>query len=170
MIMEFTSKKRPTLITTQEFPNMVEWKKMHSDQYARVPKHGRMLSLFDPVVDLVELWRHFIEAKKQFLLKEVAPHWRLARLHLLYLYVLWGGLFHHRYVRYIKTQIKKKKFKTVIILSTFSAASSSILHSSSLSSLALSWHHHLIDCTCTCHVMFISTLHWLFMFCRSPGK
>jgi hypothetical protein len=40
-------------------------KKTHLEQHARVPKHGRMLFLFDPVIGLVELWRHFIEAKKQ---------------------------------------------------------------------------------------------------------
>jgi hypothetical protein len=27
-------------------------------------KHGRMLALFDPVIGLVELWRHLIEAMK----------------------------------------------------------------------------------------------------------
>jgi hypothetical protein len=43
----------------------VQVKKTHSDQYARVPKHGRMLFLFDPVIGLVEWWRHLIEAKKQ---------------------------------------------------------------------------------------------------------
>jgi hypothetical protein len=31
---------------------------VQSDQYARVPKHGRMLALFDPVVGLIELRRH----------------------------------------------------------------------------------------------------------------
>jgi hypothetical protein len=33
----------------------VQVKKTHSDQYARVPKHGRMLFLFDPVKGLVKL-------------------------------------------------------------------------------------------------------------------
>jgi hypothetical protein len=33
----------------------IQVKKVQSDQYARVPKHGRMLTLFDPVIGLVEL-------------------------------------------------------------------------------------------------------------------
>jgi hypothetical protein len=36
-------------------PKNVQVKKTHSDPYARVPKHGRMLFLFDPVIGLVEL-------------------------------------------------------------------------------------------------------------------
>jgi hypothetical protein len=32
-----------------------EVKKVQSDQYARVPKPGRMLALFYPVISLVEL-------------------------------------------------------------------------------------------------------------------
>jgi hypothetical protein len=44
-------------------PKNVQVKKTHSDQYARVPKHGRMLFLFNPVIGL--------EAKKQHHKKEV---------------------------------------------------------------------------------------------------
>jgi hypothetical protein len=33
----------------------VQVKKTHSDQYARVPKHGGMLFIFHPVIGLVEL-------------------------------------------------------------------------------------------------------------------
>jgi hypothetical protein len=43
----------------------VQVQKTHSDQYSRVPKHGGSLSLFDPIIGLAELGRHFIEAKKQ---------------------------------------------------------------------------------------------------------
>jgi hypothetical protein len=44
----------------------VRVKKVQSDQYARVPKHGRMLSLFDPVIGLVELCHHLTETKDRF--------------------------------------------------------------------------------------------------------
>jgi hypothetical protein len=37
----------------------VQVKKTHLDPYAKVPKHGRILFLFDPVIGLVR------EAKKQ---------------------------------------------------------------------------------------------------------
>jgi hypothetical protein len=33
----------------------IQVNKTHFDQYARVPKHGKMLSLFDPVIGLVKL-------------------------------------------------------------------------------------------------------------------
>jgi hypothetical protein len=33
----------------------VQVKRVHSDQYARVSKHGRMLALFHPVIGLDEL-------------------------------------------------------------------------------------------------------------------
>jgi hypothetical protein len=32
-----------------------KYQQCRSDQYARVPKHGRMLPLFDPIIGLVEL-------------------------------------------------------------------------------------------------------------------
>jgi hypothetical protein len=54
----------------------IQVKKVQSDQYARVPNYGRMLSLFDPVLGLVELGHHFIEAKKQTLKREVISHLR----------------------------------------------------------------------------------------------
>jgi hypothetical protein len=34
---------------------------------ARVPKRGRMLNLFDPVIGLVELWHHLTKAKKSIM-------------------------------------------------------------------------------------------------------
>jgi hypothetical protein len=43
----------------------VQVKKTPSDQNARVPQHGCSLSLFNPVIGLVDLLRQFIEAKKQ---------------------------------------------------------------------------------------------------------
>jgi hypothetical protein len=49
----------------------VQVKKTHPDQYSKVPKPGDSLSLFDPVIGLVELWRHFIEVKKQIPKREV---------------------------------------------------------------------------------------------------
>jgi hypothetical protein len=67
----------------------VQVKKMQSDQYARVPKLDRMLTLFDPVIGLVELWHHLTETKKNFLKREVTLLWKLVLLHLLYLYFLW---------------------------------------------------------------------------------
>jgi hypothetical protein len=67
----------------------IQVKKIHSDQYARVPKHRGSLFLFDPVIGLIELSQHFIEVKKRIPKREVTPYWRLAQLHLLYLYILW---------------------------------------------------------------------------------
>jgi hypothetical protein len=69
----------------------VQVKKTHSDQYARVPKHGSMLSLFDPVIGLVELWCHLTETKEAESNNGInsSLNWRLVRLSLLYLYVLW---------------------------------------------------------------------------------
>jgi hypothetical protein len=76
LLIELRVYRRCSLISTLEFP-----------------RHGRMLSLFDPVIGQVNLW-HLIEAKKQTLKKgSVTPHWRLVCVNLLCMYVLWSGLF-----------------------------------------------------------------------------
>jgi hypothetical protein len=77
----------------------VQVKRTHSDQYARVCKNMVECYLSSATsYGLVELWCHFIKAKKQTSRSEVTPHWRLARLHLLSLFdpvIGLVGLWHH---------------------------------------------------------------------------